>query len=81
MNSAEVKRSDLDVGQEEGLNVTPLEIVGTVEEAGAASNVHNGELVKPGGNGGFGERSIQLAEDILPNVGDRIQKNTSLLSI
>jgi hypothetical protein len=50
-----------------------------VEVAGAAFDVHDAQLVEPGGDGGLGERPPELAQDILPNVGNGVQKgNTSL---
>ena len=74
-----VMEGGLDVGEEQGFQVSPFEVAGTVEIAGIALDIYDAEFIEPGGNGGLGERPPELAQDILPNVGDGIQKgNTSL---
>ena len=44
------------------------------------SKVHGFQLVEPGVDGGLGELSFQLGENIVPHVGDGIQKETPLSS-
>lgn len=74
-----VMKGRLDIIQKKGFEVSPFEVAGAMQKAYAASDVHNGELVKPGGNSRFGKRAPKLAQDIFPDVGNRIQKgNTSL---
>ena len=80
VHGEDVVKGGLDAVQKEGLQIPPFEIAGAVEIAGIALDIHHAELVEPGGNGGFGERPPELAQDILPNVGDGVQKETPLFS-
>ena len=77
-----VVEGGFDVVEKQGLQVSPFEVAGAVEVTGIALDVHDAKFVEPGGNGGLGERPPKLAQDILPNVGDGIQKgNTSLFCL
>ena len=38
-----------------------------------ALDVHRGQFVEPCGDGGLGQVPLQLLQDILPDIGDRIQ--------
>ena len=73
------KRREEGKGEKKGLQVTPFKVAGAVKIADASPDVHDFKLVKPGGNGGFGECAPELAQDVFPNVSDGIQEgNTSL---
>lgn len=49
-------KGGLDVGQKQGLQIAPFKIAGTVKIAGIPPDVHDAQLVEPGGQGGLGER-------------------------
>ena len=70
----------LDVLQKQGLDVALFEVVGTVKDKCIAPDVHGLQLVKPGGDGGLREFFLQLRQDAIPYVCDRIQKETPLSS-
>ena len=79
VHGEDVPEGGLDIVQKQGFQIAPLEIAGAVEIAGIAPDVHNAQFVEPGGDGGFGERPPELAQDILPNVGDGVQTGSTSL--
>ena len=70
----DIPKGGLDVVQKQGFQVPPFEIAGAVQVAGIAPDVHDAQLVEPGGDGGLGERTPQLVKNVFPNIGDGIQR-------
>ena len=70
----------LDVFQKQGFDISPLEIVGAVQDKRVPPDIHSLEFVEPGGNGGFRKVPLELSEHIVPHVSDGIQKKTPLSS-
>ena len=75
-----IPQGGLDVFHEQGLDGAFFKIIGAVEDKGIALDIHGFQLVEPGVDGGLGELSFQLGENIVPHVGDGIQKETPLSS-
>ena len=79
ISGEDIVQSGLDVGKKEGFNIALLEFVGTVEEAGIPPDIDDGQLIEPGRDGRFRKSAPELAEDVLPDIGDGIQQQTPLL--
>ena len=81
VDGKDIPQGGLDVVQKEGLQVAPFKIAGAVELADAALDIHNAQLIKPGGDGSLGERPPELTQDIFPDVGDGVQTGSTSLFI
>jgi hypothetical protein len=68
-----------DILLEQGFNITLLKIVGAVQDECVALDVHSRKFIEPGGNGGFRQVAFQLQQYVLPDISDRIHKETPLI--
>ena len=74
----DIVEGGLDVFQEQRLDIALFEVVGAVENKRIAPDIHGFQFVEPGGNGSLRKVFLELLQDIVPHVSDRIQRETPL---
>ena len=75
----DIVQDRFDILLEQGFDIALFKIVGAVQDECVALDVHSRKFVEPGGNGSFRQIALQLDQYILPDIGDRIHKETPLI--